>query len=227
MTIFVRMCDIPSTNPSPVLQENKFELNRLCLKSAVVAFKDIMPKMVFICDYCPETYRKMIESIVPFQHEIHFTNLGINGTALKQYELAEREDDDVFLFLECDYVWRGSVGKHFYEAVKNFGLVSPYDHPDFYNRYDIHPMETEIRIFNNEHYRKSRRNTMTFGMTKEVFEDGKAILNKYGYLDNEVWLELAAKGHKLWTPIPAHATHMAKEYLAPAVPWELLWNVYK
>jgi hypothetical protein len=68
---------------------------------------------------------------------------------------------------------------------------------------------------------------MTFGMTKEVFEDGKGILNKYGYLDNDVWVELSARGHKLWTPIPSFATHMVKDYLSPAIPWQVIWNIYK
>lgn len=226
MTIIYRLCAIPSTNPSPIYQENKDKLNELCLRSAVATFKDITPKMIFICDYCPESYRKMIEDNVPFVHEIHFTNLGINGTAIMQYELAEKEDDDVFLFQECDYLWRPSQGKNFYEAVKNFGLVSPYDHPDFYNRYDIHPMETELQIFNNAHYRKSRRNTMTFGMTKEAFENQKGILKKYGYLDNEVWIEMAAKGNKLWTPIPGMATHMVKDFMSPAIPWDVLMKLY-
>jgi hypothetical protein len=224
MTVFYRMCNIPSTNESPILQEDKFKLNELCLKSFVVAFRDVKPKMVFICDYCPETYREMIERVVPFEKEILFTNLGINETCLKQYELAEKVND-VILFQECDYLYRPSVGQQMLDAINEFGLLSPYDHPDFYTRFDIHPTETEVKLFNNAHYRRSRRNTMTFGMTKEVFEDGKKTLNKWGYLDNDVWIELAARGHKLYTPIPGFATHMVKDYLSPAIPWEMLWKI--
>lgn len=220
------MCDIPSTNPSPIYQEDKFKLNEMCLKSVITAFKDIKPKMVFICDYCPEKYTEMIERVVPFDKEIHYTTLGINGSCLYQYDLAEQSDDDLFFFQECDYLWRGSVGANFVEAIKHFGLVSPYDHPDFYTRYDIHPKEVELTVFNNEHFRKSRRNTMTFAMTKEKFEDGKEILRKYGYLDNDVWIELSARGTKLFTPIPAYATHMVKDYMSPAIPWEVLFKLY-
>ena len=227
MTVFYRMCNIPSTNPSPILQEDKLGLNTLCLKSFVTAFKDVKPKEIFICDYCPQEYEDIIKKICPFELEIIFTNLGINGTALKQYELAEQVDDDIILFQECDYVYRPSVGTKMVEAIKHFGLLSPYDHPDYYNRYDIHPKETELFIFNNEHFRRTKRTTMTFGMTKEVFMDSREILDKYGYLDNEVWTELATHGHKLYTPIPSYATHMVADYLSPAIPWDILFKLYE
>lgn len=227
VTVYYRMCDIPSTNESPIYQEDKFKLNELCLKSFVVAFREVLPKVVFICDYCPQRYTELIERIVPFEKEIIYTTLGINGSCLKQYELAQVQSSDVILFQECDYLYRGSVGKDMIKAIKNFGLFSPYDHPDFYNRYDIHPKETEIKLFNNTHYRVSRRNTMTFGMTRKVFDESIDTLNKFGYLDNEVWFELAAHGNYLHTPIPAYATHMTKDFMSPAIPWQLLIEAYK
>lgn len=227
MTVFYRLCAIPSTNPSPVYQENKGKLNELCLRSFVTAFREVKPKMVFICDYCPKEYRAMIEDIVPFEKEMLFFNFGINESCVTQYYLAEQTQDDIFLFQECDYLYRPSVGQNMKKAIKQFGLVSPYDHPDFYERFDIHPKETEVKLFNNEHFRISRRNTMTFGMTKKVFNKQKEILKKHGYLDNEVWLEMAENGNRLHTPIPAYATHMVKDFMSPAIPWQILINAFK
>lgn len=224
MTVFYRLCDIPSTNPSPVYQDAKLKLNELCLRSFVLAFRDVKPKVVFICDYCPEKYKDLIEKEVPFEKEIIFTTLGINGSCLKQYELAEEIEDDVFLFQECDYVYRPSVGTQVYEAIKEFTLFSPYDHLNFYIDRNIHSPFTEINLFNNQHYRTAERNTMTFGMTKKAFEENKSILKKWGYLDNEVWYEMRANGYDLHVPIPAMATHMVKDYLAPCIPWEIIWK---
>jgi hypothetical protein len=220
------MCGIASTNPSPIFQEDKFKLNQLCLRSFVQAFKEIKPLVIFIMDYCDpqRMYSEMIEKTVPFDKVIYASWSGINATALKAYEMAKIYPDDVILFQECDYLYRPNIGKQFVEVIKEFGLVSPYDHPDFYSRFDIHPKEVELKLFNNEHFRISRRNTMTFGMTKEVFERQKDILEKYGYLDNEVWIEMAAHGNYLHTPIPAFATHMAKDYLAPSIDWKELWE---
>lgn len=225
MTVFYRLCDIPSTNPSPILQENKFKLNELCLRSFVLAFRDVKPKVVFICDYCPETYRKLINDLVPFEKEIHFTSLGINGSCLMQYDLAEKEEDDVFLFQECDYLYRPSVGNQTYDAIKNFGLFSPYDHLNFYLDRNIHSPMVMLKLFNNQHYRTVERNTMTFGMTKKAFEDNKEILKKWGYLDNEVWSEMRDNGYELWVPVPSFATHMVKDFMAPCVPWQTIWKI--
>jgi len=224
MITYYRLCGIPSTNPSPIFQEDKFRLNKLCLKSFVKAFEKVNPEMVFIADFCGQEYEELVKEVVPFKYFYLATNIGINETCLLQYEMASKQDDDV-LFQECDYLYLPDTGEKFVEAIKEFGLVSPYDHPDFYTRYDIHPKEVELKLFNNHHYRVSRRNTMTFGMTKEVFENQKERLKKYGYLDHWVWIEMATHGNYLHTPIPSFATHMAKDYLAPAIDWSKYYGV--
>jgi len=227
MTVIYRLCGIASTNPSPIYQEDKRKLNELCLKSFVMAFRDVNPYVYFLMDYCDESYIEMLEKLVPFNFTYQLTNIGINNTALRAYEVAEESDDDVILFAECDHLWRPSVGKNFYNAVMKYGLVSPFDHPDFYNRYDIHDRYNEIDVLDNQHYRTATRNVMTFAMTKGVFEDSKDILKKYGYLDDLVWGELKERGHKLWVPIPSMDTHLVEGLLSPGIPWSVIWNIYK
>jgi len=225
MIVTYRMCDIASTNPSPILQDNKFALNELCLKSFVLAFRDVKPKMIFICDFCPETYTEMIDRIVPFEHEIKYTTLGIDESARQAYREAEKTSDDIILFSECDYVYRPSVGGNMAKAIAHFGLFSPYDHPNFYTAREFHSAETTMELYNNEHFRTTERNTMTFGMTREVFEKQYEILMKWGYLDGDVWHEMRANGNPLWTPIPGYATHMVEGLLSPAIPWENIFNI--
>jgi hypothetical protein len=185
--------------------------------------------MVFICDFCPENYREMIEKLCPFEKDIHFTTLGQNGTSLFQYELAKSEysNDDNFLFQECDYIWRVGAAKIFMDAVKQLGLVSPYDHPDFYTRYDIQQKESEITLVNETHFRTAKRNTMTFGMSKEAFDKSYDVLMKHGYLDGPVWDDLRSRGYKMWVPIPGMATHMVRGMLSPGIPWKMLWGLVK
>lgn len=226
MIVLYRMCDIASTNPSPILQDNKFALNELCLKSFVLAFRDVKPKMIFICDFCPDTYTEMIDRVVPFEHEIKYTTLGIDESARQAYREAEKTDDDLILFQECDYVYRPSVGGNMAKAIAHFGLFSPYDHPNFYTAREFHSAETTMELFNNEHFRTTERNTMTFGMTRDVFEKQYEILMKWGYLDGDVWYDMKANGNTLWTPIPGYATHMVEGLLSPSIPWESIWNIF-
>lgn len=182
--------------------------------------------MHFIADYCGEEYRDIIKEIVPFEHTIEFTSLGINGTALRQYELAKENTDNIILFQECDYVWRPSVGVHMVEAIEKLELVSPYDHPDFYTRPEIHDQKPKVILFKDNHYRTATRNTMTFGMKRGSFMANYEILKRYGYLDNEVWKDMCENGTPLYTPIPSFATHMVKDFMAPSIPWPVIFDIF-
>jgi hypothetical protein len=65
---------------------------------------------------------------------------------------------------------------------------------------------------------------MTWATSADVIRENYDTLVKYGYLDDEVWRELAYAGHTLWVPIPSFATHMVKDYLAPSINWEELYG---
>lgn len=222
LTIYYRMCDVSSTNPSPVFNDDKFKLNMLCLKSFVSAFEGTRPHVVFIFDQCDDRYKKISE-IVPFGHEFKFTNLGINGTCLLQYELASKVTGNV-LFQECDYLYRPGVGKQFIKALNTFGLVSPYDHKNFYIDRSIHSDLCHIELVDNHHWRTTERNTMTFAMSSDNVRRLYSILTKWGYLDSEVWHEMRREGLPLWVPIPGMATHMVNDWLSPGVDWEEIWK---
>lgn len=221
-----RMCDLQSTNPSPILQENKFELNKLCLKSFVGGVKDITPETYFICDYCGKEYDNMIRKIYPWYLHIEHTEIGINETMNKAYNIA-RKINDYVLLQECDYLYLPNAGKTLLAAMEQLGIVSPYDHPNFYKERDIHSSECEIELVNNHHFRTTERNTMTWGCHGSLIEENADTLLKYGYLDDVVWQELMYAGHPLWTPIPALATHMVADCLAPGVNWRQEWQKYQ
>lgn len=222
MIVYYRMCGIPSTNPSPILQEDKFKLNELCLKSFITAYASVKPKIVFLCDYCGDEYHELIET-VPFNTESHFTSIGINHTCLMQYDLA-RKQDDLILFQECDYLYRPNTGEQMVEAIESLGIVSPYNHLNFYLDKTIHSSEATLKLVGNQIYRSVERNTMTFGLRPDILRDHFDIFEKYGYLDNDVWRDLGDQGHPLFVPIPSIATHMVKDYLAPQVDWSQIWN---
>ena len=226
MIVYYRLCSIASTNPSPVFQEDKYLLNKLCLKSFVKAFKNVKPTVIFLADFCGEREEEMIKQIVPFEYSFIPTAMGINDTALLQWEMASKQGDDLIFFLECDYLWNEEKGvaEPFVEGIKTLGLVSPYDHPNFYRTKDLHSNKCEIELVSDYHFRSTERNTLTFGIRKDVLLKNLDIFNKYGYLDGDTWYEIKARGQNLYVPIPSMATHMVVNNLAPSINWSKLYE---
>lgn len=223
MKVIYRITDIKSTNPSPVFPNDKYRLNKFCLKSFLKAFESVNYSITFLCDYCnPETI-DMIKELCP-NGEIVQTAIGINETMLMAYEIAYNQDDDI-LFQECDYYWLPNTGISFKEGLRFLGLVSPYDHKNFYIDQSIHSQDQKITLVNDHHWRTTERNTMSFAIKKLAFEDLYGIMKNYGYLDNDVWHASRAKGYYLWTPIPTFATHMVTDYLSPSINWGELWKI--
>lgn len=215
MQVIYRITSIPSTNPSPVFQGDKNKLNELCLNSFLRAFSDVRPKITFIADHVTD----FDFSMCIFDHEVIRTNEGINKTMLMSYDLASQMDDYV-LFQECDYLYHSVIGNTYLEALEELGLVSPYDHKNFYVDKTLHSERCKIRLVSDTHFRTTERNTMTWGCHSSLVKDHKDVLDKYGYLDGDVWYELKSKGHELWVPIPSFATHMVRDWMAPSINWE-------
>lgn len=224
MKVFYRITSIPSTNPSP-WGKDKDELNKVCLKSFVEAFKEVNPEMYFLADYCNPKVNDIIEEVVPFDYHIEKMNIGINQTMNLSYELAAGIDDYV-LFQECDYLYRPGIGKNYLRALEELKLISPYDHRNFYIDKNIHSSSCRIELVGEQHYRTTERNTMTWATHGSIVKENLEMLKKYGYLDDQVWQELLIAGYVLWVPVLSFATHCVKDYLAPGINWETLWQKY-
>lgn len=224
MKIIYRITSIASSNPSPIFQENKNKLSELCLESFLKAFSDVKPKIIFLADHCncQEMIKRLCESH-GYEFEIRESNAGINQTMLDSYKIAS-ELEDYILFQECDYLYRDVIGKTYLEAMKGLGIVSPYDHPNFYHVREYHREECRIKLVDNHHFRTCERNTMTWGCHSNIIKENLDILNHHGYLDGPVWYDLLERGYPLWTPIKSFATHMVKDCLAPGVDWEQIWK---
>jgi hypothetical protein len=221
------MCDVPSLNvsPSPILADDKYELNAFCLRSFIKGMADLEPKIHFILDKCPIAYDGMLETYVPWEYEMEHTNLGINGSMLRAYNLAGLSDE-IVLLQECDYLYQPKVGKLLESAIEKLRLVSPYDHLNFYRDRNIHSATCDITLVKNHHFRTTERNVMTWGATPDYFARNIDLLEKYGYLDSDIWYDLKDRDEKLWVPIPSLATHMHKDFLAPGVEWSNQWLPY-
>ena len=223
MKVIYRMCDIASTNASSIYWDNKFALNSICLKSFVEAFKDVNPKVYMICDRCPDFYSSFVRTIVPFDMEVEFTQSGIRENAVHQYDYVK--DDDIYYFLECDYLHLPDSGVKMVEASQVFDFISPYDHPDKYKKGMI-PEKVEYDSVYGYQWRTTDSTTSTFMARGSKVKEQMELFRSYGWDDHKRWLDLGTKGYKLWTPLPSLATHMCADYLAPGISWEQEWEKY-
>lgn len=226
MLVIYRITSIPSTNPSPIYQGDKDELNELCLESFLTFFEDVKPHIIFLADHTTKRTENMIWRLCTnyrYKYEIVKSNSGINQTMLDAYELASLQDDYV-LMQECDYLYKVTDGKTFLRAIKALGIVSPYDHLNFYQDENLHSDTCKIKLIGDHHFRSTERNTMTWGCHSRVIKENKNLFMKYGYLDADIWYDLKDKGYDLYVPIPSYATHMVKDFLAPGVDWKELWS---
>jgi hypothetical protein len=224
MKVIYRMCDITSTNASPIYWTDKFRLNEICLRSFVEAFKDVKPYVYMICDRCPDMYRMFVKYIVPFEMEIEFTQSGIRENAVHQYDYVK--DNDIYLFQECDYLYVENAGKFMEQAAEKFDFISPYDHPDKYKE-GLIPAENEREYVGNYLWRSTDSTTSTFMARGSKVLEQMELFRSYGWDDHKRWLDLGTKGYKLWTPLPSLATHMVEEYMAPGIDWKKEWKKYE
>jgi len=222
MIVYYRICGVRSTNPSPIFDDNKFKQNELGLRSFVAAFKNVKPTVHFILDYCDQRYVDMLKRIVPFHYTYEATQLGINETCLRQYQLFEEQADDEVLFQECDYLWLPDSGQALLDALRVLPFVSPYDHGDKY----LVDEKVYVKLVGDKHWKSTTSTTATFATTRKHFMDNKEIFYKHGYLDKARWEEIDIYAKSLYTPIPALATHMVKDWLSPGIDWKTEWEKY-
>ena len=145
-----------------------------------------------------------------------FTDYGHYNSALKQYVLAQESKDDTIFFVEDDYLWQEGAGDKLASVVKELGIVSPYDNPDFYSVEPFKSRRENLKLIDNQHWRSIISTTMTFAIRKDIFMKHKTIFEKWGPSDSPLWQE--AK-EMIWCPIPTIATHFVAGKLAPSVDW--------
>jgi hypothetical protein len=210
------MSDQVSVNKPPRFGGSKFRLVKLCLKTFVKAFEDVKPKIHFLLDRATGEYLDLIKEVCPFEFTHEFSDYGRFTAGLKQYNLAQESEDEVLIFAEDDYLWKEGTGKYFIEAIKELGIVSPYDNPDFYITEPYRSRQEKIKVVNNWHWRTTMSTTMTFGITKTKFMYHRQKFDLHGISDSPLWQDI---NDIIWIPIPSFATHFVEGKLSPSVDW--------
>ena len=172
--------------------------------------------------------------------------LRTNGNTLSYREVFEmgikNRNKDIILFAEDDYLWRPTSIVEMFTALQTIpcDYITPYDHPvrydwNFKGGPDLPHWENRIFCTGSSHFRPQESTCMTFmSRAKTLKEDKYAhflfspegkncpndrelfrFLQGLGPYKNEV------KNRRLLVgPIPSLATHVHKQFLAPAINWK-------
>lgn len=206
--IYYRISNNLSMHEPIAFAGDKFRIVKTCLRS----FAETKPqgKIHFILDYCGREYLELVQQFFKdFTYE--YSEYGNYKSCLKTYNLARENTDPYLFFIEDDYYWKPEAFTKMMEALEGgIELLSPYDHPDFYEDMTLHSPTCDV-VWKGHHWRTSRANTMTFACHRKVFEDNLVIFNEFGPNDFHLWNKIPVK---IWAPIPSLATHYVKNWKA-------------
>lgn len=213
---------------SPIYPKNKLRLTRICLKSLTKAFEKVKIKIIFILDSCPSTYENLIKQLKIKDFEIlKFEKAGNKGTWFIQLEIVKRliNNNQVFL-AEDDYLYLPKSGEKIHKALQKFDFIGPCDHLNYYKKPMVNRSQV-IEFYAKQHWRNSESSCLTFGTKAKLIQDNISVFKRCGTFDHPIWIEMARRGYKLFTPIPSLSTHMVKNALAPGIDWQKEWKKYR
>jgi hypothetical protein len=199
--------------------KNKEQLMETCFTS-LLAVGGYAVKKHFILDNCPEEWVKFFK-IYGETYEVNLQNKAKTVDLMFQVALANTSDEIVF-FLEDDYLWRNDARLEDLEkACKEFGAVTPYDHPDHYlvgNRSFL------LKIFDNKLWRSCTTTTHTFAVKRQILKDHWDDFH-YGDHDWQMWTKLSMIGIDVYSPVYSMATHLAKGHEALHYNWKEYFDI--
>lgn len=154
------------------------------LKNLVNTFKGW--EFICVADNCDDALIGHLKENYQFDQLIE-TKLGNPGSFWKLYEIAlnKVKDDDIFYFIEDDYLHLPDAPAAIEEGLRYFDYVTLYDHPDKYklNGGPVNPYvkknqfseSTEVVIAPNHLWRTSNSTTMTFAITGKILKEDADI----------------------------------------------------
>lgn len=207
-TIIYRVSPFEQHNPSPIHAKDKYKLVRLCHNSFLRAKGS--EKTIYLLDSCPDWSDIFIDGEV-----INYTAGSRAASILSMYDVAKKYKGNI-LFVEDDYLWLPNTVYKIWNALEEFNIVSPYDHPDHYVRW---PDFTTKKV-NDTTFRSAPSNTHTFATTHDYLIKYYDTFLKHMDHDHPLFEELP---DDVWQPTPSFATHMVDGLLSPGIDWESLY----
>jgi hypothetical protein len=164
-------------------------------------------------------------------HEIQGGSMEV--AAIGMYKIAKElslqmEDDDIFYFLENDYLhvdkWVEKV-KALFSEFDGLNYISLYDHNDKYFLPQYNDLISKIIVTSNHHWRTTPSTCGSYLCNKKTFLEDYDIHTKV-MGDHNKWMLLGDQGRFVISAIPGLSTHCMEGLMSPAINWEE-FNTYK
>lgn len=203
----------------PSWVKNKEELLERCFNTFLDTWKPLDPYIVLIVDgggWRPSRgYQRMEIIDVPVA-------MGQARSYDYQVQLAldKGNDDEWVWFQEDDYLWDRKGLDSLVVALHEFDFVSPYDHPEAYEKTDLHNRPIELKVVGDRHWRTNTFNTMSWGTRYKTFRENLDVFQDAGYWDEPTFRALSERNLTLWSPMPSIATHVHKGNIAHLFNWK-------
>ena len=153
---------------------------------------------------------------------------------LKSIDISEKEDSDLFYFLEDDYIHTSDAITEIlftYEKIssqlKKDIFICPADYPYLYSNID----KSNIFLGNTKHWRTVKETLITFLTSKNMIKKYLSELKLMGQIRHH---PMELKLHEIYekevciSPIPSlamHATHINSIYgIPPNFEWKKIWD---
>jgi len=154
------------------------------LDNLITVFKDW--EIICVADNCDEELLENLRTKYQFS-ELHTTSLGNPGSFWKLYEigLTKANNEDLFYFIEDDYLHKENSSEILSEGLERFDYVTLYDHPDKYrdSKMPLNPYaklkkyseSTEVLEGPLSLWRTTNSTTMSFALNGKTLKEDKDI----------------------------------------------------
>jgi hypothetical protein len=179
--------------------ESKYELVKASFDSLVGALAGVSYHLTVILDGCPKEYEDIFREKVSEDclRIIHTDKIGNGPTFLLQLSiLLEQTFADYVYFAEDDYFYIGKLIEMLQLINSNFSVdfVSPYDHPNLYQKPGSHPYKIIKIRFGNREWKDVMSTCCTFLTSKKTLEETKDTITSYRILsDHRMWYLITRK----------------------------------
>lgn len=191
----------PGVSKSPAFYpQDKLLLSRMCLRSFAASFGKLKARVWAILDGCPSEYESLFrETLRDCELEVVRTDrVGNLATFAKQIEiLTSQTDAEHVYFAEDDYFYLpGSLETMvtFLRNNRDADFVTPYDHPDSYDRPSFIERHL-VRPDGNRYWRTANSTCLTFLTTRICLQQTEGVFRTYscGNGDYPVWQALTQR----------------------------------
>jgi len=183
----------PFLNKNQVYFRSKYDLVKVCFESFVRALEGLDFELFVILDGCPRSFEKIFRENVSEDalRVVNVDGVGNSATFLLQTSLLSNHASMEYVyFAEDDYFYIGHVKEMVELASRKpfIDFLSPYDHPDYHFRKDVHPYKAVSFEYNGRLWKNVMSTCCTFLTRKSVLVEACEVLESYKDLgDHLMW----------------------------------------